>query len=173
MKKSKNINMLLNKENKLKVFNNLIYFMYIFLIMYIIFVSGIIYYISSIKDCSCFIELNKSANVNIQYIYIIEIIILFLIIIIFFTIIILHYRINNLTKGGMKQNAYIFLIQYIIILAVYGYLVYNVYKLYQIPDDDCNCMKNWLKYLLYIQVILMIIGIIMQTNTLINLFKSN
>ena len=145
----------------------------LFFIIYIIFVSGIIYYINSIKDCSCFIELNKSSNVNIHYIYIIEIIILFLLIIGFITFIILHYKINNLTKGGMKQNPYIYLIQYVIILIVYGYLVYNIYKLYKIPDDDCNCMKNWLKYLLYIQVIFIIITIIMQTNTLINLFKSN
>ena len=131
LKMMKNSKMLLNKviDFKINILNNLIYLICFFFIIYIIFVSGIIYYINSIKDCSCFIELNKSANVNIHYIYIIEIIILFLLIFNFITFIILHYRIDNI--GGKHHNLYTFLIQYILILIINGYLAYNIYKLYK------------------------------------------
>jgi hypothetical protein len=144
-------------------------YMYIYLIISILFYSGIIYYIYKVKDCSCFIELNKNENVNIEYIYIIEIILLSLFVILFLLYILFNYIINNLQKGGANNIIYYILFMYVISLIVYGYLIYNIYKFSQIPDDNCNCMKSWLKFLLYTQCVFLICGLIFQSVNIVKL----
>lgn len=155
-----------NKLNLINIYDEFIVFAYIYFIVYIIFLSCIIYYINSIKNCACFIELNKTENVNINYIYIIEILFLVISVITFITFIGMNYILKNKIKsklsGGAKGFLYTNLFLYILILVIDVYLIYNIYKLFKIPDDNCNCMKNWLKNLLYIQVILIIIGIIIM-----------
>ena len=141
-----------NKLNLINIYNKFTVFVYIYFIVYTIFLSGIIYYINSIKNCTCFIELNKTQNVNINYIYIIEIIFLVITLFTFVSFIGINYILYNKSKlsGGAKKLMYTNLFAYILILIIYIYLIYNIYKLSKISDDNCECMRNWLKNLLYI-----------------------
>lgn len=132
----------------------------IYYLCYIIFVSGIIYYINQIKDCKCFQEKNKLVGVNITYIYILEIIILVLGLFTFIQLVISRSLINRVINGGNKQNSNNSLkIMFFITIIINGYLIYNIAKLSEIPIDDCQCDNSSLRYLLYIQAILMVISL--------------
>jgi hypothetical protein len=159
---------LVNVMSDLKI---LIIFYIIFIFIYILIVSGIINYINKIKDCNCFKEKNNIYSVNITYIYVIEIIILILSIFSLVSFIYLYimnnYVINKL-KGGSKSIFNTYLIAYLISLLINGYLLYNIYKLVNIPEDNCNCDKSSLKKLLYIQSILIMINLILYPVILIN-----
>ena len=153
-----------NTKRAIGIINNIVYFLYVYFIIYILFLSGIIYYINSIKDCSCFNTLNSQYGVNIKYIHTIEIILLVFIVFALLGLISFQYSLNKSQKGGFS---YFNLVIFIIPLVIYGYLIYNIYLLSKIPDDKCDCMKSWLKNLLYVQVVLIVIGIIIQGNNLI------
>jgi hypothetical protein len=131
-------------------------------IFYIFLVSGIIYYINNIKNCSCFNELNKNNEVNINYIYILEIILLVLYILIALSLIYSISLLNKIQLGGANKIISVHTLGFIISLFINGYLVYNIYKLSQIKDENCECSKNKFKILLYIQALLIIIMLSVQ-----------
>ena len=131
----------------------------IFYLFYIFFISGIIHYINQIKDCKCFQEKNKLVGVNITYIYILEIIMLIISIIMFLNLLFLRSIITKIKNGGNKSILTTNKITYLLSLIVNGYLIYNIVKISEIPTDDCECDKSWLKNLLYIQVIIICISI--------------
>lgn len=131
-------------------------------IFYIFLVSGIIYYINNIKNCSCFNELNKNNEVNINYIYILEIILLVLYILIALSLIYSISFLNKIQIGGANKLISVHTFGFIISLFINGYLVYNIYKLSQIKDDNCECSKDKFKMLLYVQSLLIIIMLCVQ-----------
>lgn len=156
--KKKLAEMNIKKDNNFDFVINGFNILIVYYFLYIIFISGIIYYINKIKDCKCFQEKNKLVGVNITYIYIIEIIILVMSIIAFVQFIMARHYIKTIQKGGAMNNT-TQKISFFISLLVNGYLIYNVVKLSEIPMDDCECDKNMLKYLLYIQSVIIAISL--------------
>jgi hypothetical protein len=147
---------------------NILYFLLTILIFNIIYISAILYYLSKLKDCTCFQIKNKINYSNINYLIIIESIILFMYIISLIATLYSISIINNPKSGGGKSFNPSQLISLIIMILIYGYFVYYVYKLYENVDKDCECTQSWLRYLLYIQATLMFITIITQTYTALN-----
>jgi hypothetical protein len=146
-------------EKSIKNISSAIYALIFIYIIGIIFIGYIISYVKQIKDCQCFIEKNKEFGTNINYIYYLEILIFILYTYNLLSLIYMSFLFNSTMKGG----ASILMIQriaYIIGLLINGYLVYNVYKLSEIPEDDCECLKSSLKYLLYIQSGIILLGLI-------------
>ena len=156
-------------QNKLMTSNvSIKKILYIFLaiIMFnIIYLSAIIYYLNKLKSCTCFQIKNKLNYSNISYLIIIESILL---IVYVFSLLMTLYSLMIIGKsksGGGKSLLSAHLISLIIMLLVYGYFIYYVYKLYENIDEDCECTQSWLRYLLYIQAVLMLSGIIGQIYT--------
>jgi len=138
---------------------------YTILVVYIIsiaYISGIIHYLNKLQACACYNDKNETNYSNLTYLVILESIILTIFILQTIGIIISIFAINNLKKGGAgKDNMKSYLIVSLIInLAITIYFVYNVYKLSENVDPQCDCTKNWLRYLLYIQTFIMALGII-------------
>ena len=146
---------------------NIIYFALGIFIFNIIYISSIIYYLNQLKNCNCIEEKNKSNYTNINYLIIIESIILALNILYSLFMIILLYRIKGSKSGGAYNQPISNYITFGILLVIYGYFIYYVYKLRQ-NIQDCSCGNSWLRYLLYIQVILMIFGLFSYFMTLFN-----
>lgn len=135
--------------------------------LYIIFYSFIIYYLVNLKKCLCFQEENKENYSNINYLIIFESLGLILCIISFIGISILLYSINSKQKGGMQnivsitKYIIIFCIVIIFIISIIQfYFMYNVKKLEENIKKDCDCSHNWIRYLLYIQTIIVLFSFI-------------
>lgn len=148
--------------------NNLLYILVVYNIISIFYISGIIYYIRNTKDCSCFEKVNEVERVNITYIYIIEIIMLILYIILTIITLFLIFKVKTLS-GGNKSNNISKYIMFIITLIIDSYFIYNVYKLSKI-DNKCDCSKNNLKILLYIQTIVILLGLLYKLFMIVNNF---
>ena len=129
----------------------------IFFFLYILFIGSIVYYIRQVKNCQCFNELNKNNDINITYIYVIEIILLVLSILSFISTLYLYINVRSSLRGGYKNIVYINIFAIILGVLIQFYLLYNIYKFIQLPDDNCDCMKSWIKKLLYIQIIIIVI----------------
>lgn len=157
-KKIKDIQKAFN-ENGIKNVSFVIYTLIFIYIIAIVFIGYIISYIKQIKDCQCFIEKNKEIGTNINYIYYLEIIIFVIYVFNLLSLIYFSFLFNSSMKGG-AANLMIQRISYIIGLLINGYLIYNIYKLSEIPEDDCECVKSWLKNLLYIQSVVILFGLI-------------
>ena len=160
-----------NNYEVLKKLNSLIPFILTFNIIMILYVGSIIYYLHQIKNCQCFIEKNKNNYTNINYLLIIEYIILSVNV---FMVLILIFIFNNnsksnLTKkGGAIQNFPTpFLIYFCLIFVVYSFFVYYVYKLHENITEDCECSKSWLRYLLYIQSVMIVLSLTYSTYKII------
>ena len=160
-----------NNYGVLKKLNSLIPFILTFNIIMILYVGSIIYYLHQIKNCQCFIEKNKNNYTNINYLLIIEYIILSVNV---FMVLILIFIFNNnsksnLTKkGGAIQNFPTpFLIYFCLIFVVYSFFVYYVYKLHENITEDCECSKSWLRYLLYIQSVMIVLSLTYSTYKII------
>lgn len=158
---NKNMKKTIEKVGVKNVISSL-YFLIFFYVIYSIFITFIITYIRGIKDCPCFLEKNKQVGANITYIYILEIIYLIVTVMNIISSIIAVKVLKSKQKGGDKMNISN-RIGYLIGLIIGVYLLYNIYKLSQIPEDDCDCDKNSLKYLLYIQGVLIFISLIYST----------
>lgn len=148
----------------------LIYGLLVFYILAISYVSGIIYYLNTLKDCECYKEENKTNYSNITYLIVIESFILTMFIIGLISSFFLIYYINTVKNipiiGGKKTSLYTFLI-ILLLFSLIGcgiqiYFIYNVYKLSKNVNNECICTKNWLRYLLYIQTIIITFGLLMS-----------
>jgi hypothetical protein len=150
------------------------YLIYGFLIFYILaisYISGIIYYLNTLKDCSCYKEENKTNYSNITYLIVIESFILTMFIIGLIGSIFIIYYMNNVKNipimtGGKQSSLYTFLI-ILLLFSLIGcgiqiYFIYNVYKLSENVNNECICTKSWLRYLLYIQTIIITFGLLMS-----------
>lgn len=162
-----NFNKQISDKNILKKMKMNIYIPLFVNIIFIIYISSIIYYLNKLKDCPCFLEKNKLNYSNITYLIVIESILLAFQIIMLLLIIYGIYIINNLKIGGIKKiigSAYIIVL---ILLLIYGVFIYYVFKLSQNISINCECSKNWLRYLLYIQAFFILLSLIVNVYNLI------
>ena len=155
----------MSNENVIKFIKSLdmtpIYMVLGFNLIVILYISSIIYYLNKLQVCSCYNEINENNSSNLTYLVVIEAIILTITIISTIVILVTIYTIRNIKqKGGRQQLGLLAIVFLIINLGITIYFVYNVYKLSQNVKPDCECTKSWLRYLLYIQSVFMIIGII-------------
>ena len=144
---------------------------YIVLAVYIvgiILVSYVIYYLNSLKNCQCFQEKNKENYSNLNYLIIIESIILGLNVITALIILSRLFTMNSPKQGGGSNASISLYIVLILYLLIFGYFIYYVYKLYENVDVKCECSENWIRYLLYIQAIIMIIEVLLIIYILIS-----
>ena len=75
---------------------------------------------------------------------------------------------SKIQSGGYKNsNDITMFIVNIIISIIYFYFISFIYQLHQ-NIEDCKCGDSWLKYLLYIQCIMMIVFIFTNLFNLIN-----
>ena len=158
-----------SESNKgINLLTNSLYVTIFFFIIATIYVGSIIYYLVKLKECPCFLEKNKENNSNISYLILIESLIIAVYIIIILSLIYLTYVLNNKKiGGGSKIIAYY--ISFLVMLIIYGFFIYYVFKLSENISEDCNCSKSWIRYLLYIQTVIMIISIFMNSYNLIKL----
>ena len=156
----------ISDKNMVKIITDLdispIYAILIINLIVIAYVSGIIHYLNKLQSCDCYKDKNDENYSNLTYMVIIEAIILTIYIISTLVIIISLFAIKNIKQSGAgkKGISTYLLISLIINLALTIYFVYNVYKLSENIDPACDCTKDWLRYLLYIQAFVMGIGII-------------
>jgi hypothetical protein len=172
----KSINIKKKKENKIsfndknllldiyKKSHNFIIGLLTISLINIILISFIINYLNNLKKCTCYQDINNKNYSNINYLIIIESIILTLNIIMFILNVYLYNIFKILKKGGgdggINNSHIIIYIIFIIVLFINIYFIYNVYKLYENVDkskEKCECSKSFVRYLLYFQVILIII----------------
>lgn len=156
----------MSDKNMVKIIKDLdispIYVMLIINLIVIAYISGIIHYLNKLQSCDCYKDKNDENYSNLTYMVIIEAIILTLYIISTLVIIISLFAIKDIKQSGAgKKGMTTYLIVTLILnLIITGYFVYNVYKLSENIDPACDCTKDWLRYLLYIQAFVMGIGII-------------
>jgi uncharacterized membrane protein len=154
----------LKPANKIKMKSEIqyaIYVLIIFFVLIIIYISAIIYYLNKLKSCQCFLDNNSENYSNLGYLIGIQSIILVINIIMLVFSVILLKGLDVLMSGGGNSDTSLYYITFIILLLIYSYFIYYVYKLYQNIDEDCECAQEWFRYLLYFQVILMIIQLIL------------
>ena len=60
-------------------------------------------------------------------------------------------------SGGGKSDFTMIYLFYLLMLIIDGLFIYYVYRLSQNVNEDCECTKSWLRYLLYIQSIYLLI----------------
>lgn len=162
MSMTKSISEKITPNNALKIINKAKGPMYIILllcVLVIIYISSIIFYLNKLKSCQCFQDNNSKNYSNINYLIGIESIILIINIILALFFLFAINKINELTSGGSNDDLTIYYITFIILLLLYGYFIYYVYKLYQNIDENCECAQSWIRYLLYFQVLLLILQI--------------
>ena len=163
-KKIDSFNMIRKNDSAMKFLNSIIPFAFIINIIVILYVGSIIFYLHKIKNCPCFIEKNKNNYTNINYLLIIEYIILSLNVFMSLSLLIFIFNYNSTSsltkKGGAIQNYPTPLIIFFCLLfAVYSFFVYYVYKLHENISEDCECSQSWIRYLLYIQSIMIVISL--------------
>ena len=147
---------------------NLLYIMTSVFIICIIYIGFIIYYLHKLKECPCFLEINKENNSNISYLIVIESITIAFYSIIVLSLIYLTYSLHNKKIGG-GSIIMSYYVSFLIVLIIYGFFIYYVFKLSQNISEDCECSKSWLRYLLYIQAVLMIGAIFTNGYNLVKL----
>ena len=147
----KNYNMIKVKSNYL----NLLSVSIIITGLFIFFLGYIVYYLNNLKKCRCFQEENSVNKSNIEYLIIIEAITIAFNVVILINLITKYMTIDKLKSGGYSTNAKIYIyIGILLYLTVYGFFVHHVYKLSQSVNDDCICSQNPIRYLLYLQAII-------------------
>ena len=156
----KNSNKLYNVNVIKETTNSLFISSLIINIIFLIGVAFIINYLNNLKKCSCYQEENSNKT-NIDYLIIIETVMMVLI---FLQVIYILYVLNRLRNfnGGSDINnmTIIIFIYYIIYYLIFGYFVYYVYLLSKNLNKDCECSNSSIKYLLYVQAILIFFNLV-------------
>ena len=163
---------LVKSGDKLTVSNKLngrIYSLLVVCIIIILYVSGIIHYLNTLKNCSCFQDKNSKNYSNLTYLIVIESIILALHILVTIVLVGGLYAINSGAVGGANIDKTPFIISIIISLIIYGFFFFYVYKLSENVSVDCPCTQSKLRYLLYIQAIFLLGGMGMSIFNVIKL----
>lgn len=162
---------LLTKNSK-----NIIYVMLATIIFNIAYLGGILFYLVKLRDCTCYQIRNKINYSNLTYLIIIESILLAFSIITLIGLLSTLSIVNSLKNGGGKKALHPSLyVGFTIYILINGYFIYYVYKLYENVDVDhkdtnehCECSHSWLRYLLYIQSLLILFGIIGNSYNMIS-----
>ena len=157
--KDKNYNLIKVKYNYLNTIGISIFLN----IIITIFTVYVIIYLNNLKNCDCFKKINDKNNANIDYLLIIESLNLAMLIILLINLVSLYMAVDKIKSGGYsikaKLTLYITLTIYSII---YGFFIYNVYKLSQNIDDKCACTLNPARYLLYVESFLILVYLILS-----------
>jgi uncharacterized membrane protein len=148
-------------SNGASLLNPMLYSILAVTLISIAYISSIIYYLNTLKSCKCFQEKNEHNYSNLTFLIIIESIILTMNIILVLGTIYLFSILNNSRSGGAENKNMWFYLWFIIYLGIYGYFIYNVYKIYENIDPNCDCTENWLRYLLYIQAVVMLVNVLL------------
>lgn len=136
-------------------------------IIAIIYLAFILYYLHNLKKCNCFLEENET-SININYLIIIESIIMAFQVVVFIYILSLLGRLENFNGGARSSGESFFMfIYFILYFLIYGYFIYYVYLLSQKMPENCECANSPIKYLLYLQTIIIFINLVV---TLIGIF---
>lgn len=158
--KDKDYNLIKVKSNYLSIIGISIFSTLILILL----LGYIIYYLNNLRKCKCFQDENNSNVSNIDYIIIIEALGLAINIIILINLISLYISVDKIKSGGSsyglntKISLYIIILLYLI---VYGFFVYNVFKLSQNIKSDCLCSNHPVRYLLYIQAFITFIYLVL------------
>ncbi len=161
----------INEISEYKI-NTLYYSLFIYIIVTLL-VGGIIKYLKELEKCKCFIEKNGKHNINLKYLIFIEYIILTLNIISIISCV--YLLITSHQKGGINISTMKFIIMVYLTcyIAIFGYFIFSFYKIQENIDNSCECTTSSLKYLLYIQVFVMAVGIygaVLNLTRLFNIF---
>ena len=120
-----------------------IYFTIIVEICIIVYVSYIIYYLNTLDKCQCYKDKAVSNYSNITYLKVIEyIIITFASIFLICLVIFVLYMNMSVKSGGAKTLNNVITSLYIalgILVIIYIFFIYYVYKLSQNIDPNCPC----------------------------------
>lgn len=108
-------------------------------------------YLSDLKTCSCFIEKqHPKYKVNIEFLQfyqILEIVSLFV-----FICFLTMYQTKWAKLSGSKQGMKFFLLlSTMIVLFISGYMSYHSILMYFMSKEDCLCVNQLQKYIIYIQ----------------------
>lgn len=132
-------------------------------VVFAIVLGYIVHYLNKLKECDCFKDRNEEVKANIDYLIIIEVITLIFLVLGIIMLIYIYSNINSIKSGGSNTNV-LFIVFTLINLAIYGFFIFNVYKLSQIVNKECECTIKPIRYILYIQtffIVLYFISLIM------------
>ena len=177
-KSSKIVKKELSKENLIKMKESVtgIIGISIFITILVIFLlSYITYYLYNLKKCDCFQDKDNESTANINYLIIIEAFGIIMNIIVLSLLISLYMVLTNSQGGGAHSSeskiiAYIGILIYIII---YGFFVYNVYKLNKNVSIDCKCTQHPVRFLLYLQGVVIFINLLSMIYLLLSIFANS
>jgi len=131
-------------------------------IISVIYLAFILYYLNNLKKCNCFLEENET-SININYLIIIESIIMAFQVVVFIYILSLLGRLENFNGGSRSSGESFFMfIYFILYFLIYGYFIYYVYLLSQKMPENCECANSPIKYLLYLQTIIIFINLVVS-----------
>lgn len=126
--------------------------MHLFLSLVSIFILISVYqYLGDLKSCSCFIEKqHPQYKINIEFLQfyqLLEILTLF-IFICFITMYKTKWAINRGSKPGLK---FFILLSATLFLFISGFVSYYSILMFFMAKEDCLCVNQWQKYIVYIQ----------------------
>lgn len=155
---------------------NIIYVMLATILFNIAYLGGILFYLVKLRDCQCYQTRNKINYSNLTYLIVIESILMAFSIITLMGLLATMSAVNSLKSGGGKGTLHPSLyVGFTIYILINGYFVYYVYKLYENVDIDrkgtkeyCECSNSWLRYLLYIQSLLILFSIMANSYNMIS-----
>jgi len=160
-----------DKKILLKIKNNMLNTVNIgiFLnIISIIIIGCIIYYLNNLKECDCFNMNENDSKFGLNYIIFIEIIQIIGNLLLIYVLYRTYQFTNKLKVGGNKETNYMPLIALLMNVIIYSFFVYYIYQLSHHIKDDCECAQRPIRFLLYLQGILVFFNILMS---LFDLFK--
>ena len=152
-----NLNLITMKSNASGFLISLI----LFNLIYLILIGYIIKYLYDLKKCDCFEKENTENKVNLNYLIIIEYAVLFLGLITCIKFFIKYYTLKNIKSGGGNIGEKIFIYIYILsTIGIYGFFIFNVFKLMKNTDSKCECTQKPIRFILYFQTILMSLSVL-------------
>jgi hypothetical protein len=119
------------------------------IIMYIIifiYISFIIYYLNNLIKCECYEDKDLKYLIYCEYA---------LLVLTFINLIFL-YLISN---DSIKNVSYLFIIP-ILLLIFYIYIIYATINVYKNTNINCKCSMSNIRYMLYIQAIVLLFSFI-------------
>ena len=159
-----NLNLKNKDYNLIKVkssYLNVISISILLTVVFIVVLGYIIYYLNSLRNCDCFQKKNDTNVSNIDYLIIIESLGVAMNVILLINLISLYMEVNKIKSGGSKVNRYLTIIIFILVnLIVYGFFVYNVFRLSQNVDSSCECALHPIRYLLYLQALVIFVSLV-------------
>lgn len=123
---------------------SLVFVLYIIILFIFIYTY---YYLDQLNSCDCFVQ-NDKYSVNIEFMKFFQVLEIFL-----FSIYVgmMVYFNSKILKKKMNTTMPIILssISLALLLAINGYMSYNVFNLYNNIKEDCTCSGGFFKYFVY------------------------